>query len=185
MRVPIALAAVRSAAGFAPDLDRDLVDAQGDRGLGLGGLDPHALQLVVGEQAVGDRAAEALERLVRALLGDQRDELADLGVVDRVGDRVGDGRVGLADIQAQVEHEALADLSLGLADAVVGVERQAADLDRYRLGCLLAVAPVVELVCVVPALLGVHSSPKLAAATASASRTAATSWTRKMRAPRS
>ena len=68
--------------GFAPDLDRDLIDAEGDRRLGLGGLHPHALELVVGEQPVGDRAAQSLERPVRALLGDQRDELADLGVVD-------------------------------------------------------------------------------------------------------
>ena len=62
--------------------------------------------------------------------GRQGDQLADLRVVDRVLDRVGDRRGGLADVDPQVEDETLADLALGLADAVVGVERQAADLDR-------------------------------------------------------
>ena len=60
-------------------------------------------------------------------------------VVDRVLDRVGDGRVALADVEAQVDHQPLADLALGLADAVVGVEREAGDLDRDRLRGLLAV----------------------------------------------
>ena len=119
---------------------------------------------------------------MRALLGDERDELADLGVVDGVLDRVGDGRVGLADVEAQVEDEALPDLALGLADTVVRVQREACDLDRYRLGALLAVVlvvdragVVVQLFAVVPAALGGHCGPNVAAATASASRTAATS----------
>ena len=85
--------------------------------------------------------------VVGALLGDQRDELADLGVVDGVFDRVGDSRVGLAHVEPQVEHQPLADLALGLADAVVGVEREARDLDRDRLGRLLGV--LAELVAVV------------------------------------
>ena len=128
---------------------------------------------------------------MRALLGDERDELADLRVVDRVLDRVGDRCVGLADVEAQVEHQPLADLALGLADAVVGVKREARDLDRYRLGALLAVVVVelaglvVELLPVVAARLPVHRGPKVAAATASASRTAATSCTRNTAAPRS
>ena len=75
---------------------------------------------------------------MRALLGDQRDQLADLAVVDRVLDRVRDRRVALADVQAQVQHQALADLALGVADAVVRVQRQARDLDRDRLGRLVA-----------------------------------------------
>src|SRR3712207_7681548 len=37
-------------------------------------------------EAVGDHRAQALQGLVRALLGDQRDHLADLAVVDRVLD---------------------------------------------------------------------------------------------------
>src|SRR3954468_666376 len=67
--------------GFAPHLDRDLLDAERDRRLGLRRLDPDALELVVGQQPLGDRGAQALEGAVRALLGDQRDQLADLGVV--------------------------------------------------------------------------------------------------------
>ena len=87
---------------------------------------------------------------MRALLGDQRHELADLGVVDGVLDRVGDGGVGGADVQAQVEHQPLAHLALGLADAVVGVEREPRDLDRDRLRARLVIvveiAPVVVVV---------------------------------------
>ena len=43
------------------------------------------------------------------------------------------------DVQAQIDHQALADLALGLADPVVGVQRQAGDLDGDRLGGLLAI----------------------------------------------
>src|SRR5690348_17423251 len=60
--------------------------------------------------------------LVGALLGDQRDHLADLAVVDRVLDAVGDQRVRLADVEADVEHQPLADLALRGRDAVVRVE---------------------------------------------------------------
>ncbi len=90
---------------------------------------------------------------MRALLGDQRDQLADLRVVDRVLQRVGRGRVGLAHVESQVEHQALADLALGLAHAVVGIQRQAGDLDRDRLGAALgvivAILVLVELVIAV------------------------------------
>ncbi len=83
-----------------------------------------------------------------ALLGDQRDQLADLGVVDRVLQRVGRGRVGLADVQSQVEHQTLADLTLGLAHAVVGVERESRDLDRDRLGAALGIVVAVLVLAV-------------------------------------
>jgi len=83
---------------------------------------------------------------VRALLGDQRDQLTDLSVVDGVIDRVRNRGVGLTDVQPQVENQPLADLPLGLADAVMGVQRKAADLDRDRLGGLLAL--LVEVVAV-------------------------------------
>ena len=106
-------------------------------------------ELVVAEQPVRDHAAQALQGLVGALLGDQRDELADLRVVDRVLQRVGRGRVGLADVQPQVEHQALADLALGLAHTVVGVQREPRDLDRDRLGTAVwVVAILVEIVLV-------------------------------------
>ena len=81
-------------------------------------------EVVIGEQALRNRAAEALERAVRALLGDQRDELADLRIVHGVLNRVGNRGVGLTDLQAQVEHQSLADLALSVANAVVGVQRR-------------------------------------------------------------
>src|SRR3954470_24159096 len=72
------------AAALAPDLDADLVDGQRDRRLGLGGLDPHLVGGVLVQEAVGHRAAQALERLVGALLRDERHGVADLAVVDGV-----------------------------------------------------------------------------------------------------
>ena len=65
---------------MAPDLDADLADRERDRGLRLGGLDPDLLGLVVVEQAIGDRRAEALERLVGALLRDERQKTARAAV---------------------------------------------------------------------------------------------------------
>ena len=114
---------------FAPHLDRDLLDRERDRRLGLGGLDRDGVGAVLGRQAVGDDRAQPLERPVRALLGDEGDLVADLAVVDGVLDAVGDQRVHLADVEADVEHQPLADLALGGGDAVVGVQRQADDLD--------------------------------------------------------
>ena len=87
-----------------------------------------------------------------ALLGEERDQLTDLGVVDRVLQRVRRGRIGLAHVQPQVEHQALADLALGLAHAVVGVQRQSGDFDRDRLGAtvgILVVALLVQLILAV------------------------------------
>src|SRR5579875_422791 len=133
---------------LTPELDRDAVDRQRDRRLGLHRLDPNALDLVVVEQALGDARAEALERAVGALLGDQRHQLADLRVVDGV-------------------------LELGLAGAVAGVEGEAADLDRHRLA-LLFILLVIELLALVlllflldvEALRGLRSPRQLMAAVA-------------------
>src|SRR5215207_8535548 len=99
---------------FPPHLDRDLLDGQRDGWLGLGRLDGDVLDLVVAEQAVRDGRAQALEGLVGALLGDEGDGLAHLAVVDGVLQAIGDRGVGLADVEAQVKQQALADLALGL-----------------------------------------------------------------------
>src|SRR5580693_1433974 len=194
---------------LAPNLNRHVVHGQRDRGLGLGCLDPHAFQLEVGEQTVGDRAAQALERAIGALLGHQRHQLADLRVVDRVLHSVGHGGIRFPHIQAQVDQQSLADLALGLAHAVVCVERETVDLDRdglealfvlfvlfavflvvvvLLLGVLASVSAVVlgtVLVVQLVLLLAVHLPPNVAAATASAAATGATSCTRKTLAPRS
>ena len=128
-----------------PDLDRDLLDRQRDRRLGLGGLDRHALGAELRREPVGDHRAQALERPVGLRLGDQRDHLADLAVVDRVLDAVGDQRVGLARVEADVEQDPLADLALLGGDAVVRVERQPDDLDGDPdLEALLVVIVVVR-----------------------------------------
>src|SRR4051794_15133168 len=84
---------------FAPDLDRDLLDGEGDRRLGFGGLDGDGVGAVLGREPVRDHRAQALQRPVRALLGDERDLVADLAVVDGVLDAVGDQRVHLADVE--------------------------------------------------------------------------------------
>ena len=52
-------------------------------------------------------------------------------VVDGVLDAVGDRRVGLAELEADVEDQPLADLALGRRHAVMGVQRQPVDLDRH------------------------------------------------------
>src|SRR5205807_6125226 len=76
-------------------------------------------------------------------------------------------------------------------EPVVGVEGEPGDLDTHRgVQRELAVA-VRALVLVQPVfvalsgLFGAHGEPTVAAATCSASTLAATSWTRKIRAPRS
>jgi hypothetical protein len=87
---------------------------------------------------------------VGALLRNERDELADLRVVDRVLERVGCGRIGLAHVQPQVEDQALANLALGLAHTVVGVQRQSGDLDRDRLGAAIWIVIVVAILLQLP-----------------------------------
>src|ERR1700728_62391 len=129
--------------GLAPNLNRYVVHRQRDRRLGLGGLDPDPFQVEVAEQAVGDRRAQPLQGLVGALLSHQRHELADLGIVDRVLHAIGDGGVGFADVQTQVDQQALADLALGLGYAVVRVEREAADLDRDGLKALVILVVLI------------------------------------------
>jgi hypothetical protein len=109
----------------------DLGHRQRERGLGLGRLDPDRIARVLIEQAVGDRRAQPLERLVGALLGDERRQLAHLAVVDRVLDAIGERGVTLADIETEVQQQTLSDLTLGRRDTVMGVERQPADLDRH------------------------------------------------------
>jgi hypothetical protein len=91
---------------------------------------------------------------VRTLLGDQRDELTNLRIVDRVLERIGRGGICFTDIQPQVEHESLAHLALSLAHPMVGVQRQSRDLDRDRLGpCLDISVEVAILVWLVLAVL--------------------------------
>src|SRR3954452_11551244 len=191
-REKLASRTVGSLLELPPDGDGGLVHRQRDRRLGLGRLDHHRVHVEVVQQPVGDRRGQALERPVGALLRDERRQLADLAVVDGVGDVVGRRRVVAEHVERDVEHEALADLALGFADAVVRVEREAADLDRDRgvgdvvvlvLRVLdgLLVYVVVDVVDVVVAPF--HWPRNVAAATSSAWATAATSWTRNTSAP--
>src|SRR3954452_20896803 len=178
-----------SVIGLAGDLDRDLLHGQRDGRLGLGRLDPHVLHVEVVDEAVGDGRAQALERLVGALLRHQRDELAHLGVVDGVLDHVGDRRVGLPHVEAEVEHQPLADLALGLGHPVAREQLQAGDLDGDDGLAAIALVIVVIVVeagfeVVVVGVVG-HRGRTVAAATVSASTLGATSWTRKTVAPRS
>ena len=83
-------------------------------------------------QPLGDHAAEPLERPVAALGRRQGDDVGDLGVVDRVLEPVGEHRVAVGDVEGDVDHQPLADLLLGVGDAVVGVDREAAQLDLDR-----------------------------------------------------
>jgi hypothetical protein len=55
--------------------------------------------------------------------------------------------VALADLEAQVEDQPLADLALRVAHAVMRVERQPGDLDRH-LGLRAVLVPVLVVVLV-------------------------------------
>ena len=114
---------------LAHDLDRDLLDRQRQRRLGLRRAHAHALGAEALHQPLGDDLAEALEGAVAALGRRERDDVARLGVVDRVLEPVGQHGVAVGDVERDVELEPLADLLLGVGDAVVGVDREAAELD--------------------------------------------------------
>ena len=75
--------------------------------------------------------AEALEGAVAPLRGGEGDDVADLRVVDGVLDAVGQHRVAVGHVERQVELQPLADLLLGVADAVVRIYGEAADLDLH------------------------------------------------------
>ena len=84
------------------------------------------------------------------------------GHCDRVLDAVGDQRVGLADVEADVEDQPLADLPLCGRDAVVRVEREPDDLDGDAdLGALvvLVVAAGEVLVLVLVGIRVLRSHP--------------------------
>src|SRR5262249_7823720 len=92
--------------------------------------------------------AEALGRPVGGRGGGQRDDVADLRVVDGVLDSIGEDRVAVGHVEGQVEVQSLPDLLLGVGDAVVRVDGEAADLDldcRLR-GALVLVHPA-KLAC--------------------------------------
>jgi hypothetical protein len=76
--------------------------------------------------------AEALQGAVPALGGRERDDVGDLGVVDRVLQAIGQDRIAVGYVEADVDDQALADLLLGVGDAVVGVDREAVQLDLDR-----------------------------------------------------
>ena len=97
-----------------------------ERRLGLRGADADAVGAKALHQALADHAGESLERLVAALRRGQGDDVADLGVVDRVLEPVGQYRVAVGDLEARLDLQALADLLLGLGDAMMRVDREPA-----------------------------------------------------------
>src|SRR5205807_1858900 len=98
---------------------------------------------------------------------------ANLPIVHRVLEPVGDGCVDLADVDSQIDQQSLPHLPLGVGDTDVREQRQPAHLDRHlRLGVPLLRVPLVYLVVLVG--LVVHGAT-VAAATVSASWTGATS----------
>src|SRR6476469_8611504 len=110
-------------------LDRDLLHRQRQRRLGLRGAHADLLAAEALDQPLTHDLAEPFKRLVAALGRGQRDDVADLRVVHGVLEPVGEDRVAVGDIEGDVELQPLADLALGLGHSVVGVEREAAELD--------------------------------------------------------
>ena len=86
-------------------------------------------------------------------------------------------------VEPEVQQQPLADLAFGLGDPQVREQREPADLDRHLgLGVPLLLVVLLYLVVLVRFF---HGAGTVAAATVSASRTGATSWTRNTLAPRS
>ena len=115
---------------FPPDLTET---ASTGSAIGGSGFEPLTSRLRCGSRrAAGGRSpcTGAQASGTKALLRDVGDGVADLAVVDGVLDQVGHRGVDLADVEADVEQEPLADLALLGGDAVVRVERQPDDLDR-------------------------------------------------------
>ena len=90
---------------------------------------------------------KALEGLVAAFGRGEGDDVRDLPVVDGVLEAVGEHRVAVRHVEADVELEALADLALGLGHAVMGVNREAAELDLDRALVCVAVCLHAGSVC--------------------------------------
>ena len=103
--------------------------ASGSGGSGLATRDPDRFAAVAIHQALAGDLGEALEGAVAALGRGEGDDVADLAVVDRVLEPVGENRVAVGDVEGDVELEPLADLLLGVGDAVVGVDRETPQVD--------------------------------------------------------
>jgi hypothetical protein len=111
------------------DLDRNLLDRQRQRRLGLGGTDADGLAAIAFHQALTDDLGKSLEGAIAALGRGEGDDVADLGVVNRVVDAIGEHRVAVGHVEGDVELEPLPDLLLGVADAMVGIDREPSQLD--------------------------------------------------------
>src|SRR5689334_2477036 len=146
----------------APDRHGDLRDVVLDRRVRLGDPHAHPVDRVAAGQVVRDHRGQALEQLVGPAGGELGHPVAHGGVVDGVVQVVALAGRRRPAVEPDVDHERLPALAFEVADAVVGVHAQAADLDQR------------------PA----HATASIAAETASASRVAFTAWTRSIHAPR-
>jgi len=190
MKLAVAEAALDAGATYVNDVtafrhEPELAELVADRGVDC------CLMHMLGEPRTmqDDPRYEDVVDDVKAFLTERMQFATAAGIAeDRIYlDPVGDQRVGLADVEAHVEHQPLTDLALGGRDSVVRVERQSDDLDGDPdLGAFFVIVVVGQVVLVVVVLVGIAGHrPNVAAATCSASKVAATSWTRKTRAPRS
>jgi hypothetical protein len=101
---------------------------------GLGDLDPHPRELVLGDQLAGDALGGGLDELELALGDDSPDRLRDGRVVDGVRDVVGGGGFGHVGRHVNIEHERLLDLAFPVQDADDRVDAQVDDGYRVRHG---------------------------------------------------
>ena len=113
-----------------PDLDEDLLDRQREQRLRLRGLARHARRRRLRRPPVGDHRAPALKRPVRSAAGPPARSPGPPRRSRSGPARGHDERVRVHRGRSGRRAQALAELALGRADAMVGVEREAEDLDK-------------------------------------------------------
>lgn len=86
------------------------------------------------ENSLGDHARESLEQLLRRTIDHLAHGIANLGVVDCVGEAIAQSRRRQVGLDLDVDLELLSGGALGVTDAVAALEHHPAELDAVHLG---------------------------------------------------
>src|SRR5439155_21655699 len=130
---------------------------------------PHPFGGEARDQLVGDRGCERFEQVVVSRVRDLLDRLRDRTVVDGLVEAV--GGAAAADIELDVEDEALSMFLLVCVHAVVCVDAQAVQRDRdHATACATASASTCGFTSCTRRIVAPRSYAATAAATLAASR---------------